>query len=76
MEEVLKYHRLQGKLQDSLKSERITAMSIEENSIVLGTEDGFVHLMSLNGDILRSFKAHDRAVNDISVDNAGTAIAR
>ena len=76
MEEVLKYHRLQGKLADSIKSDKITAISIEEESIILGTEEGFVHIVNFNGDIYKSYKAHDRSINDISVDCNGSTVAR
>ena len=76
MEEILKYHRLKGKFADSIKNDRITAMSIEEESIVIGTEYGFVHTLNFFGDIFKSFKAHDRSINDVSVDFNGSTIAR
>jgi WD40 repeat protein len=59
-----------------LKESKITAASIELNSIILGTEDGFVHVLSFKGDLVKSIKAHDRPVNSISVDNSGHTIAR
>lgn len=77
---ILKYYTLasagqKGQLQDMLSSERITAARIETNAIVLGTEEGFVHVLSFAGQLIKSFKAHDRPVNDISVDNHGLTIA-
>ena len=73
--EVLKYHRMEGKLSQTIKSDRVTCLSVAEDTIAIGTEEGFIHVVSLAGDIFKSFKAHDRAVNDVSIDNAGTTIA-
>lgn len=58
------------------KDDKITAASIELNSVVLGTEDGFVHVLSFSGKLLKSIKAHDRPINAISVDGSGHTIAR
>lgn len=72
----MKYASLQSPhLQDVLIKERITAAHIETNAIILGTEQGFVHVMSFAGQLIKSFKAHDRPVNDVSVDNHGLIIA-
>lgn len=74
---VLKYTYLSqsSQLQATLVRERVTAARIETNAIVLGTEEGFVHVLSFSGGLLKSFKAHDRPVNDVSVDNHGLTIA-
>ena len=74
-DETLKYHRVEGILINTIQSDRITCLSIAEESVALGTEEGFVHIISLNGDIVKSFKSHDRSINDISIDNSGTTIA-
>ena len=66
----------QESLPDIFKTDKITAASIELNSIVVGTEDGFVHVLSFTGKLLKSIKAHDRPVNAISVDGSGHTIAR
>ena len=58
------------------RNDKITAASIELNSIVVGTDDGFVHVLSFSGKLLKSIKAHDRPVNAISVDGSGHTIAR
>ena len=60
----------------TLGSDKITAGSIELNSIVLGTEDGYVHVMSFSGNLVKSTKVHDRPVNSISVDSSGHTVAR
>lgn len=74
--ETLKYHRVREDLSDIFSRDKITASSIELNSIVLGTEDGFVHVLSFNGKLIKSIKAHDRPVNAVSVDGSGHTIAR
>ena len=74
--ETLKYHRVQENLPEICSRDKITASSIELNSIVLGTEDGYVHVLSFNGKLIKSIKAHDRPINAVSVDSSGHAIAR
>ena len=74
--ETLKYHRVQENLPEILSRDKITASSIELNSIVLGTEYGYVHVLSFNGQLIKSIKAHDRPVNFVSVDGSGHTIAR
>lgn len=75
MDEVFKYHRIQGKLSDILKKDRITACVYESNSIILGTEEGFIHVFNLDGSNGISLKPHDRPINCISVDNGKSVIA-
>ena len=74
LDDTLKYHRVEGALNDTIERTRITCISNSEEVMAIGTEDGFVHIISLSGSIERSFKAHDRSVNDISIDQAGTSI--
>ena len=50
-------------------------MDISEENLVVGMEDGHVHIVNYStGCISKSFWSHDRQVNDVSVDNAGTTI--
>jgi WD40 repeat protein len=63
-------------LPEILDGDKITAATIELNSIVLGTHDGYVHVLSFTGELVKSIKAHDRPVNAISVDGSGHTIAR
>ena len=74
--ETLKYHRVQENLPEIFRRDKITASSIELNSIVLGTDDGYVHVLSFNGKLIKSIKAHDRPINAVSVDSGGHTIAR
>ena len=62
-------------LNETVQEHRVTALDLSEENIVVGTEDGHVHIVNhSSGEILKSFRPHDRAVNDVSVDNAGTTI--
>lgn len=74
--DILKYHRVKEIIPDILKHDKITAASIEVNSILLGTEQGYVHLLGFDGQLVKTIKAHDRAVNGVSVNNSGHTIAR
>jgi len=74
-DEILKYHRVEGKLAQSIESDRVTCLKIAEDTVLYGTEEGSVHLMNLTGDILKSFpREHDRSVNDVSIDDSGNTI--
>lgn len=72
---VLKYHRLQGKIPELLRQDNITTTCIEANSIILGTFEGYVHVISFIGEIIKSFRPHDKPINNISVDSTGYTIA-
>jgi len=79
--QILKYHRCQalqqkGKLGAGLqKNDRFTACSATAIGLVIGTHGGFLHLLSLKGGIVKTFRPHDRPINDISVDSTGQSIA-
>jgi len=74
---LLKYQRLHHDLvPDLLTNDRVTSAAIEASAIALGTENGFVHVLGLDGHVLKSSKVHDRAVNSVSVDSSGSAVAR
>ena len=45
---------------------------LDEQALVVGTQVGMLHIISTGGKVLRSYKAHDCAINDISVDSYGT----
>ena len=76
MDAVFRYHRLQQGIPELLEDDKIISSAIELNAIVLGTENGFVHVLGLDGQILKSVKAHDRPVNSVSIDGVGSTVAR
>lgn len=59
-----------------MKHDRITAATIDLNSIILGTEEGFIHIAGLDKPSIITLKSHDRAVNDLSIDSNGQILAR
>ena len=76
MDAVFRYHRLQQGLPEILEDDKIISSAIELNVIALGTENGYVHVLGLDGQILKSVKAHDRPVNSVSIDGIGSTVAR
>ena len=74
--DLLKYHRLQEGITEILQDDKITSSAIELNAVAFGTENGFVHVMGLDGHMMKSVKVHDRAVNSVSIDGSGSAVAR
>jgi hypothetical protein len=72
---VLKYHRLQGKIPELLRKDSITTTCLEANSILLGTFEGYVHVISFVGEIIKSCRPHDKPIENISVDSTGYTIA-
>jgi len=76
IEEILKYHRLhRSKVGDLSKNDRFTASALHATGLVLGTHEGYLHVIGFKGGILKSFRPHDRPINDISVDSSGQSIA-
>eukprot|EP01032_Pedospumella_encystans_P020293 gene20293-23055_t len=71
MDDVLKYQRIEGALQDIFKKEKVTAANLETDHIVLGTENGFLHIINFSGQVVKSARLHKRAINSISVDLDG-----
>ena len=63
-------------MQELLQNDRITSATVENNTILLGTESGHIHVIHLDKDDIKTIHAHDRAVNAISVDLNGYFIAR
>jgi hypothetical protein len=76
MDEILKYHRVQGKLRDVLAYDKIRSADITNAYVILGTEEGFVHVLGLQQPSLTTYKVHDRPVNDVSMDSNGIMLAR
>ena len=76
MDAVFRYHRLQQSIPEILDDDKIISSAIELTAIALGTENGYVHVLGLDGQILKSVKAHDRPVNSVSIDGIGSTVAR
>jgi hypothetical protein len=72
MDDILKFQRIQGPLDEVFKNEKICSSCIDTDFIVLGTESGMIYIVNFAGQIIKSIKSHSKAVNDISVDNNNT----
>ena len=76
---VLKYRKFdQHRLGDALTNDRISTIAIAIDCVVIGTENGCVHVVSLESvppRLYKSYKSHDRPVNAISLDGSGQIIA-
>lgn len=69
--DVLKYNRVQGKLVDVLKADKISAITVGENALVIGTFEGLIHVTSFTGQTIKTYKVHNKRINDLSLDNFG-----
>eukprot|EP01038_Epipyxis_sp_PR26KG_P008152 gene8152-11033_t len=65
---ILKFQRLEGAIEGVLRNEKICAVAIDTNNIVIGTESGGLFIISLSGQLIRSYRAHDKPINKISID--------
>lgn len=75
MVEVLKYDRLRGKILKRIGNDRITTSCLGKLYLVLGTADGHLYILGLGGDLIKSYRPHDRPINCISIDGNNTTIA-
>jgi hypothetical protein len=68
MEDVLKYQRLQGAIDSIVAKDRITASALESNFLVVGTERGIIHILSLTGIHIQKYVPHPgRAIRGLSL---------
>jgi WD40 repeat protein len=58
-----------------LAQDKIEAVCIEENAIIVGTLRGCVHVISFAGQGIRTFSSHKQPVRGVSADNVGLNIA-
>ena len=71
--ELLKYFRLSKNALFSKEKVSATAL-LNEGCFAIGTESGMLHVLTVSGVVLKSYKAHDCKINDISVDSYGMVI--
>lgn len=67
---------MKGNFSDIFEKEVITIACLEENTLIIGTENGFIYIFSFSGKLLKKYKAHEDKINGISVDNTGQTIFR
>ena len=62
-------------MQDILACDKVTCCRLENSTLHLGTESGYLHIISMAWTSVKSIRVHDRSINDISTDSNGLNIA-
>ncbi|CCI48681.1 unnamed protein product [Albugo candida] len=74
-EPILKYERLGGYLPTLLKEDAISCLAVHINYICVGTYNGNVILLHLDGTFIQRLHHHSKKVNDLHIDETGQHIA-
>ncbi|KAF8265127.1 hypothetical protein EI94DRAFT_1831406 [Lactarius quietus] len=67
-EPALKYERFGGAFQDLLKKDSASALAVSTKFLALGSHNGFVHILDLTGQRIKTFKPHTASVIDVCFD--------
>ncbi|GAA5842868.1 hypothetical protein JCM3766R1_005688 [Sporobolomyces carnicolor] len=67
-EPTLKYARLGGSTGGILEKDTASALLVSGRYIVLGSHNGAVYVLNLEGRLLKTFRPHAAMVNDLSLD--------
>ncbi|TFK43987.1 vacuolar assembling protein VPS41 [Crucibulum laeve] len=70
-EPALKYERIGGSVPDLLKKDSASALIVSDKIMALGTHGGIIHILSLTGTRIKSYKPHMASVVDIVLDTTG-----
>ena len=71
----LKYQRLGGGVTEKVKSDLASCLKCHPRFLVLGMKSGIVYVLDPHGDIIKQYRPHKNAVNDISIDQNGDHVA-
>lgn len=71
----LKYQRLGSSVASILKSDTARTMIAHDKFLVLGTQQGHIHVLDLNGNEIMKLEVHSGPVTDMSMDSTGDFIA-
>ncbi|KAI0748728.1 vacuolar assembling protein VPS41 [Daedaleopsis nitida] len=71
----LKYERLGGIAHQLLAKDSASALAYSNGRLALGTHGGKLHVLTLDGQLVKPFAAHTASVLDISLDITGEWIA-
>ena len=63
-------------MKEKLRNDKITCGDINSLSLAFGTEEGYVHVVSISKRNVQSFKSHNRRVNGVSMDSLGLVLGR
>ncbi|GAA6021958.1 hypothetical protein JCM11491_000307 [Sporobolomyces phaffii] len=67
-EPTLKYARLGGSTGGILEKDTASALLVSSKYIILGSHNGAVYVLNLDGRLLKTFRPHAAMVNDLSLD--------
>ncbi|OQR80824.1 vacuolar protein sorting-associated protein 41 [Achlya hypogyna] len=73
-EPLLKYERIGGHFQTLFRDDALSCIAVHLNYVCVGTYDGHVLLLELNGRYIRRLHKHHKKVQEISVDETGQHI--
>lgn len=71
----LRYQRLGGSVPEIFKTDAASCMAVHEKLLALGTHEGCVYILDLNGNEIMKFTVHTTTVNELSIDATGEYIA-
>ena len=70
-EPILKYNRIGLDVTEMLTRDSTSCIRAHEKFLVVGTQNGFIYILDLNGNEVKRFYAHSITVNEVSVDITG-----
>ena len=70
-EPILKYNRIGLDVTEMLTRDSASCIRAHEKFLVIGTQNGFIYILDLNGNEIKRFYAHSMPVNEVSVDITG-----
>ncbi|KAI6124191.1 hypothetical protein EDD16DRAFT_1563085 [Pisolithus croceorrhizus] len=74
-EPTLKYERMTGPINDLLKKDSISAISVSNKLVAVGTHGGIVHVLDMTGKRIKSYKPHQASISDMEMDNTADFVA-
>ncbi|KAF7301087.1 Vacuolar assembling protein [Mycena indigotica] len=74
-EPALKYERIGGSIPNFLKKDSGSALAVSNSVMAMGTHAGFVHMLDMTGQSIRSIKPHVASVIDICMDETAEWVA-
>lgn len=74
-EPTLKYERMSGPINDLLRKDSISAISVSNKFIAVGTHSGIVHVLDMTGKRIKSYKPHQASISDMEMDNTADFVA-
>ncbi|PVF96534.1 hypothetical protein CPB86DRAFT_807670 [Serendipita vermifera] len=66
-EPVLKYHKIQNAAASILEKDSASAIAVGGTYFAVGTHNGLVHLFSITGTLLKSYRPHSASITDMTI---------